>query len=285
MDRARRAMEAAMTTTTSNVNTDSPDSFGSRPPPQPQPHELSMLDMEELRAKPEELEPALIRKRPRESQIGIPARRTKSSAAGPGGLVDDLIASVSHRDDRNQGKNGEDGAEVVVKAEPVDKRSSKPGSRSPSPETARKRARTARAQPTDSTSATTWAPRDSAVDAQRTRSSMINSSRDRAFGQDQPGPSKPAIFPSTSATKEPASSATVPSTSSKTKDLSMPPSRQMSTNSSNYDPTVFEGLTFTHQIEGPVELFEDAVRGMGGTLVPYARWQDGEAADYVVCRL
>ena len=282
MDRARRAMQAAMTTTTSNVNTDSPDSFGSRPP---QPHELSMLDMEELRAKPEELEPALIRKRPRESQSGIPARRTKSSAAGPGGLVDDLIASVSHRDDRNQGKNGQDGAEVVVKAEPVDKRSSKPGSRSPSPETARKRARTARAQTTDSTSATIWAPRDSAVDAQRTRSSMINSSRDRAFEKDHPGPSKPAVFPITPTAKEPASSATVPSTSAKAKDLSMPPSRQMSTNSSNYDPTVFEGLTFTHQIEGPVELFEDAVRGMGGTLVPYARWQDGEAADYVVCRL
>ena len=273
MDRAKQVMQAAM-----RANDDTSDPFEKAL------DELDMLDMEELQAKPEELEPALIRKRPRESQSTMAARRSKTSG-GPGGLVDDLIASVSHRDDRSPMKTGHD-AGVLVKTEPVDK-GPKSGSRSPSPETARKRARTAKAHSTEM--ATAWAPRPTTSDQQRTRSSIIDTSRDRAFGENQAGPSKPTVFPSVSKDADSGSAAPLGpaqvSVSAKGKEPSMPPSRQMSTSSSTYDPTVFEGLTFTHQIEGPVELFEDAVRGMGGALVPYAQWQDGEPADYVVCRL
>jgi len=32
-------------------------------------------------------------------------------------------------------------------------------------------------------------------------------------------------------------------------------------------------------------VFEDAVRGLGGILVPFEEWLEGEAVDYVVCRL
>lgn len=269
--RAREVMQAAM-----EAQEGPPDSY-EKPP-----GELGMLDMEEMQAKPEELEPALIRKRPRESQSATSIRRSKNPG-GPGGLVDDLFASINNglKDDRP----AEEDSEVIVKTESKPK----PGSRSPSPETARKRIRTAKAHLTETAPA--WAPRPAVSEVQRSRSSMINTSRNGAFGEDQPGPSRPTVFPAPA--KETGSAADVPSgsaaasasTSAKGKEPSMPPSRQLSTNSSTYDATVFEGLTFTHNIEGPVELFEDAVKGLGGVLIPYAQWQAGENADYIVCRL
>jgi hypothetical protein len=260
MVQAHQAMEAAMV-----------DS-GDRPAPafDRKPAELDMQDMEELQARPEELETAMIRKRPRESQsVG----KTKS-ATGTSGLVDDLIASVNQKP--IGGVSG--GESITVKTESRSE-ARKMDSRSPSPGTARKRARTAKPSSQDA-APPDWATRPTGLDAQntRTKSSMINSSRNHAF-DDVPtaGPSRLPAIP------RPSSTATV--SSIKGKDSSVPASRQWSTASSGYDPTVFEGLKFTHQIEGPVEVFEDAVRGLGGTLVPYEEWLQGEAVDYVVCRL
>jgi len=245
---------------------------GDRPAPafDRKPAELDMQDMEELKARPEELETAMIRKRPRESQ---PVGKMKS-AMGTSGLVDDLIASVNQK--AVGGVPGVDSMAVKIEPQPE---AGKMGSRSPSPGTARKRARTAKASSLN-VAPPDWAPRPTGPDAQnaRMKSSMINSSRNHAF-DDVPaaGPSRLPVI------SRPSSTATV--TSTKGKDSSVPASRQWSTASSGYDSTVFDGLKFTHQIEGPVEVFEDAVRGLGGILVPFEEWLEGEAVDYVVCRL
>lgn len=260
MVQAHQAMEAAMADSGDRLSS----AFDRKPA------ELDMQDMEELKARPDELETAMIRKRPRESQsVG----RTKT-VTGTTGLIDDLIASV------NQKPVGgfPEGDSMAIKTEPQSV-VRKTGSRSPSPGTARKRARTAKASSQD-TAPSDWTPRPTGSDAQsiRTKSSMINSSRNHAF-EDVPtaGPSRLPAIP------RPSSTATISST--KGKDSSVPASRQWSTASSAYDSTVFENLKFTHQIEGSVEIFEDAVRGLGGTLVPYEEWLEGKAVNYVVCRL
>jgi hypothetical protein len=236
------------------------------------PGDIDMADMEALKSRPDQLEQAVIRKRPRDASQEDYAAPQGKRASNLQAFVQELVDSV---------KIANPVAMPEFNADLGRNRADSPVFASPGG--GRKRARMA-VVPGVKETPPTWAPRPAGTSAAElggytkpsiantTGSSLLRSSREDAFSKAEAGPSKvPAHVVEPEGNLKLADQTTIEAA----------PSNSTSTQ----DTRVFAGLKFTHQIAGPVKTFEDAIQANLGTLIPYSDWQAGNSVDYVVYRL
>lgn len=226
------------------------------------PIDIDMLDMEALKARPDELEPAKMRKHKAITDVN------KSSSSKSLGRVSGLVEELLHSTQR-QNPPKSSLSEGWIKPKPLDTSKSTRTSRSPSPETARKRMRTARAgDPRSSPSTSNLGPRPAGYSASEappplkpSRKSILHSSRDAAFTTTHHN--APTIKPLET---EIAASG-------------------VSDASSVYDPTTFKGYKVTHVVDPPVGRLEEALIWGGAEYIPFSPHLRDDQVDFVVCRL
>jgi hypothetical protein len=219
-----------------------------------------------------ELEPAKLRKRPRASALNNDDRTDSRMR-----LVDELISSIGVKPEPESVPGPlliTDGHDMDASPDPTVNAVKPEEHISPASDRARKRARLAPVDPTQSSVANAgMAPRPRATE----RISVVHTSRASAFNESNSADQKPVLLAQNRSLK--ATGSTQPASMAKRQAVpDMVKEKSLNTE-------LFKDMTFSHDVQAGYQAMEEAIVGSGGKLIPLDDVRNGIPVDYLISRM
>lgn len=234
--------------------------------------DLTKAEVQRIVNAPEnELEPAKLRKRPRASALNNDDRTDSRMR-----LVDELISSIGVKPEPESAPGPspvQDVHAMEASPDPLANAAKPEEHVSPASDRARKRARLAPVDPTQSSVASAgMAPRPRAPE----RTSVVHTSRASAFNENT-ADQKPVLLAQNRSLK--ASGSTQPASMAKRQAVpDMVKEKSLNTE-------LFKDMTFSHDVQAGYQAMEEAIVGSGGKLIPLDDVRNGTPVDYLISRM